>query len=159
MPISRQNKTIMNLFLFSLLAHITGLTLAAGTTLTSFLVNRRFWKLYGTDRAKALTLVELGARFPRVIGIGIGLLLLSGFYMMYLSRGAYGGQLWFRIKIALVLLAIANSFVAKALGKRVNAMIATGERAPGLQQKVTTFYLVQLFLFLAIFILGVFKFT
>jgi len=29
----------------------------------------------------------------------------------------------------------------------------------GLRRKVTTFYLVQLFLFLAIFVLGVFKFT
>lgn len=149
----------MNLFLFSLLAHITGLTLAAGTTLTGFLVNRRFWKLYGTDRAKALTLMELGARFPRVIGIGIGLLLLSGFYMVHLSRGAYGQQLWLRIKIVLVLVAIVNSFVAKGLEKRVKAMIAAEGSTPGLQQKVTLFYLVQLLLFLAIFILGVFKFS
>jgi uncharacterized membrane protein SirB2 len=149
----------MNLFLFSLLAHITGLTLAAGTTVAGFLVDRRFWKFYNTDRAKALTLMELGARFPRLIGIGIGLLLLSGFYMMYLTKGAYGGQAWFRIKIVLVLAAIANGFVAKALGKRVSAMVATEGSTGGLQQKVTAFYLVQLFLFLAIFVLGVFKFN
>jgi len=149
----------MNLFLFCLLTHIIGLTLAAGTTFISFLVNRRFWKFYGTEKAKALTLMELANRFPRVIGIGIGLLLLSGFYMMYLTKGVFAGQLWFRIKIVLVLLVIANSFVAKALGKRVKVMVAEEGSIGGLQRKVMAFYLVQLILFLTIFVLGVFKFT
>lgn len=149
----------MNLYLFSLLAHITGLTLMAGTTLTGFLINRRFWKFYSTDKAKALTLMELGARFPRVIGIGVGLLLLSGFYMVFLTKGVYGGQLWFRIKIALVLLVIINGFIAKALDKRMKDMMATEGSIGSLQRNVTVFYLVQLFLFLVIFMLGVFKFN
>ena len=158
-PISRQNKTIMNLFLLCLLAHITGLTLAAGTTVIDFLVNRRFWKLYGTNKARALTLMELGTRFPRVIGIGIGLLLLSGVFMMYLTKGVFAEQLWFRIKGVLVLIAIANIFVIKAFEKRVKAMVAAEGSIGGLHRKVTAFHLVQLFLFLAIFVLGVFKFT
>jgi len=149
----------MNLFLLCLLAHIMGLTLAAGTTVIGFIVNRRFWKFYGSDKVKALTLMELGTRFPRVIGIGIGLLLLSGFCIMYLSKGAFAGQLWLRIKIVLVLVVIANSFVVKALEKRVNATMTAEGSIGGLRRKVTTFYLVQLFLFLAIFVLGVFKFT
>lgn len=131
----------------------------AGTTLTGFLINRRFWKFYSTDKAKALTLMELGARFPRVIGIGVGLLLLSGFYMVFLTKGVYGGQLWFRIKIALVLVVIINGFIAKALDKRMKAMMATEGSIGSLQRNVTVFYLVQLFLFLVIFMLGVFKFN
>lgn len=103
--------------------------------------------------------MELDARFPRLIGVGVGLLLLSGFYMMFLTRGAYGGQLWFRIKLVLVIAAIVNSFIVKRLGKRVKAMVAAEGSGDGLQQKVTAFYLVQLFLFLAIFVLDVFKFT
>ncbi len=149
----------MNLFLLCLLAHITGLTLAAGTTVTGFLVNRRFWKFYGADRVKALTLMELGTHFPRIIGIGIGLLLLSGVFMLYLTKDAFAGQLWLRIKIVLVLVIIANGFVIKALEKRVKAMVPAEGSIGGLQRKVTAFYLVQLFLFLTIFVLGVFKFT
>jgi uncharacterized membrane protein SirB2 len=159
MPILHQDKTIMNLYLLSLLAHIMGLTLAAGTTVIGFLVNRRFWKLYGTDKTKALILMELGKPFRRVIGIGIGLLLLSGFYIVYLSKGVFAGQLWLRIKLVLVLVVIVNSFVAKALEKRVKATVAAERSTGGLQGKVTAFYLVQLFLFLAIFVLGIFKFT
>ena len=149
----------MNLFLLCLLAHIIGLTLAAGTSVISFVVNRRFWKFYGTEKARALTLMELGARLPSVIGIGIGLLLLSGFYMIYLAKGAFTGQLWLRIKIVLVLIVIVNSFVAKALRKQVKAMVAAEGTIGGLKQKETALYLVQLILFLTIFVLGVFKFT
>ena len=66
----------MNLFLLSLLVHITGLTLAAGTTVIGFVVNLRFWKLYSTDKGNALTLLKLSDRFSRVVGIGIASLLL-----------------------------------------------------------------------------------
>jgi uncharacterized membrane protein SirB2 len=149
----------MNLFPLCLLAHIIGLTLAAGTTVISFLVNRRFWKFYDTDKVKAVTMMELGTRFPRIIGIGIGLLLVSGIYIMYLTKGAFAGQLWFRIKIVLVLVVIANSFVGKALAKRVKATMAAEGSIGGFHGKITAFYLVQLFLFLAIFVLGTFKFT
>lgn len=149
------------MFLLSLLAHITGLTLAAGTTVVGFLVNRRFWKFYVADRAKALTVMELGARLPVIIGIGMGLLLLSGFFLMYLTKGVFAEQAWFRIKGILVLFAIANSFIARSLDKKMKSLIAA-ENSPGsgsLKKKVTLFYAVQLFLFFSIFVLGVFKFN
>lgn len=149
----------MNLFLLCLLAHIIGLTLAAGTTVIGFLLNRRFWKFYGTDKAKAVALIGLGTRFPRVIGIGIGLLLVSGFFIMYLANGAFGQQLWLRIKIVLVLVVITNSLVVKALEKRVKAMVSGEGSIESLQWKLMTFYLLQLVLFLVIFVLGVFKFN
>jgi uncharacterized membrane protein SirB2 len=149
----------MNLYLFCLLAHITGLTLAAGTTVAGFVVNRRFWKFYGADRARALTFMEVGGYFSRIIGIGIGLLLLSGFIMMYLTKGVFAEQLWFRVKGVLILIAIANGFVAGRLEKRVKAMVASEGSVGGLERKVTAFYLAQLLIFLIIFVLGVFKFN
>ena len=147
----------MNLFLLSLLVHITGLTLAAGTTVIGFVVNLRFWKLYTTDKGNALTLLELSDRFSRFIGIGIALLLLSGLYMIYLTEGVFAGQLWLRIKLVLVLVVIVNSFVAKALEKRIKAILDAHGSVGRLQRKVNAFYMVQLFLFLIIFVLGVFK--
>lgn len=129
----------MNLFLLCLLAHIIGLTLAAGTTVIGFLLNRRFWKFYGTDKAKAVALIGLGTRFPRVIGIGIGLLLVSGFFIMNLANGAFGQQLWLRIKIVLVLVVITNSLVVKALEKRVKTMVSGEGSIESLQWKLMTF--------------------
>lgn len=149
----------MNLYLFSLFIHITGISLAAGTTFISFLVNRRFWNAYGTNKVKALTLIELSSRFPRITGIGIGLLILSGMYIMFLTKGAFGEQLWFRIKIVLVVLAIIINIVINILEKRVKGMVTAEVNAGGLQRKVTSYYMIQLMLFLAIFVLGVFKFN
>ena len=149
----------MNMYLFSLFIHITGISLAAGTTFISFLVNRRFWKVYGTNQVKALTLAELSSRFPRITGLGIGLLILSGMYIMFLTKGAFGEQLWFRIKMALVILVIIINIVINILEKRVKGMVNAEVNAGGLQRKVTTYYLIQLFLFLMIFVLGVFKFN
>jgi len=149
----------MNLYLLCLLAHIIGLTLAAGTTVSAFILNRRFWNFYDTDKARAAMLMELGSRFPKITGMGIGLLLLSGVFFMSLTKGAFAGQLWFRIKMALVLLVIVNSFVVKALERRVRVTTLKEGSIGNLQQSITVVYLVQLFLFLAIFVLGVFKFT
>lgn len=147
----------MNWFLLSLLVHITGLTLAAGTTVISFVVSRRFWKLYSANKGNVFTLLELGDRFSKVIGIGVGLLLLSGFYMIYLTKGVFAGQLWLRIKLMLVLVVIINSFVSKALEKRVKAMVDAKGSIGSLQRKVEILYVFQLSLFMAIFFLGVFK--
>ncbi|SHN09970.1 hypothetical protein [Chitinophaga sp. CF418] len=151
----------MNMFLLSLLMHITGLTLAAGTTFIGYLMNRRFWKFYVTDKAKALTVMELGARLPRIIGIGMGLLVLSGFFMMYLTKGVFAEQLWFRIKVILVLLGIGGGFVARSLDKKMNALIAADNSLgiDSLKRQMMLFYLVQLLLFFSIFVLGVFKFN
>jgi hypothetical protein len=149
----------MNLYLLSLFIHITGISLAAGTTVISFFVNRRFWKYCSAEKAKALTLMELATRFQRFIGIGIGLLILSGIYMVYFTKGAFGQQLWFRIKMVLVVLAIINNVVIQIFVKRVMGRLTAGVSLNSLQQKITAYYLLQLVLFLAIFILGVFKFN
>ena len=147
------------MYLFSLFIHITGISIAAGTTFISFLVNRRFWQAYGTNRLKALTLVELSSRFPRITGLGIGLLILSGMYFMFLTKGAFGEQLWFRIKMVLVILVIIINIVINILEKRVKGMVTAEVDAGSIRTKLTSYYIVQLFLFLMIFVMGVFKFN
>jgi len=149
----------MNMFLFSLLIHITGICIAAGTTFISFLISRRFWQAYGTNRVKALTLIELSSRFPRITGLGIGLLILSGMYFKFLTKGAFGEQLWFRIKMVLVILVIITNIIINILEKRVKGMVTAEVDAGSIRRKITNYYLLQLFLFLVIFVLGVFKFN
>jgi uncharacterized membrane protein SirB2 len=156
----------MNLYLLSILAHIVGLVMLAGTTLIGFITNRRFWRLYPLNPVKAEALLELGGGFPAVIGIGMLLLILSGVSLMVQTHGAYGEQLWFRIKFVLILIIIGNSVVARRLNKKVKmVMVQPATTAPlhkqllSLKTNITLFYAVQLLLLLAIFTLGVFKFN
>jgi hypothetical protein len=146
----------MNLYLLSILAHIVGLVMLAGTTLIGFITNRRFWRLYPLNPVKAEALLELGG----------GFLILSGVSLMAQTHGAYGEQLWFRIKFVLILIIIGNSVVARRLNKKVKmVMVQPATTAPlhkqllSLKTNITLFYAVQLLLLLAIFTLGVFKFN
>lgn len=149
----------------SILVHIIGLTLAAGTTLIGFSLNRRFWQLYPGNRNKAVDLLENVARMSFWIGLGIGLLILSGVTLMALTKGVYGVQLWFRIKFALVMLVIVNGIIARRLGVRQKRLVTLASERNveddmhKLKTRIDVFYWSQLFLFLLIFILGVFKFN
>jgi hypothetical protein len=84
---------------------------------------------------------------------------------MALTKGVYGEQLWFRIKFALVVLVIVNGILASSLGRKQRKLLAlSSERniqaeLDKLKGRMNVFYLSQLFLFLVIFILGVFKFN
>ena len=156
----------MNLYLLSILAHIVGLVMLAGTTLISFIINRRFWRVYPVNSLKAEAIMELGGRFPAIMGIGMLLLILSGVSLMVQTHGAYGEQLWFRIKFVLILIIIGNSFIARRLDKKVKAVMAqpttsaaVHQQLVSLKSNMTLFYAIQLTLLLAIFTLGVFKFN
>jgi len=155
----------LTLLQLCILIHIIGLTLAAGTTLNSYSLFRRFWRVYPTDRNRAVNMLDGAARLPVFIGIGMGLLILSGVGLMALTKGVYGEQLWFRIKFALVVLVIVNGMMATSLGRKQKKLLALSsernvqDELDKLKGRINVFYLSQLFLFLVIFILGVFKFN
>ncbi|NML21863.1 DUF2269 family protein [Pseudoflavitalea sp. G-6-1-2] len=153
----------MNPYLLIVLVHIVGLTLVAGTTLIAFIANRRFWKLYPDNGQQALGIVALTKKFSVVIGIGMVLLISSGVTLMVQTHGVYAEQLWFRVKMILVLLTIVNAVVGRSLEKRVNIALAETQgsalsaRALTLKSRVQVFFVVQLVLFFFIFALGVLK--
>lgn len=154
----------MNLYSLSILIHIIGITMLAGTTLVSFIANRRFWHLYGPDKVKAIAIMELGTKFPAMQGIGMLLLILSGISLMVQTRGVYAEQLWFRVKMILLIIIIVNAVIARRLGKKIQLQMTLQETNPRtdpklmkLRSNTTLFYVVQLFLLLVIFVLGVFK--
>ncbi|HTI12538.1 MAG TPA: hypothetical protein VL832_28390 [Puia sp.] len=155
----------LTLLHLSILVHIIGLTLAAGTTLNSYSLNRRFWQLYPADRNKAVDMLEGSAKMPFLIGLGMGLLILSGIGLMALTKGVYGEQIWFRIKFALFILVIVNGIIWRRLGNRQKKLLALSaernvqDELYKLKARLNLFYGSQLFLFLAIFILGIFKFN
>jgi hypothetical protein len=95
----------------------------------------------------------------------MGLLILSGIGLMALTKGVYGEQIWFRIKFALFILVIVNGIIWRRLGNRQKKLLALSaernvqDELYKLKARLNLFYGSQLFLFLAIFILGIFKFN
>ncbi len=156
-----------NIYHLVLVAHITGITMMAGATLTDYVIFRQFWKFYPMDKPRALAIREGMSKLPQLIGMGIVLLILSGVGMMAITKGVFGEQVWFRIKFGLVLLVIINGLaVGRRLGVKLRKLLAAqaaGEQTESAVMKVKSslrlFHVVQLSFFLIIFVLSVFKFN
>src|SRR5258705_3621765 len=101
-----------------LVLHITGFTMMAGTILADFAVSRRLDKYILSDRPKAITILDTTAGFGRLIGIGAGLLILTGIGMVIIYKGAIAQMLWFKIKMVLVLLVILNGTLIFQTGSK-----------------------------------------
>jgi hypothetical protein len=157
-----------NVYQIALVTHITGLAIMGGTTLVSYVLTKQFWNLYTQDKSKAIALNAAGSKFPMLFGIGILLLILSGVTMMAIMKGAFGEQLWFRIKFGLIIAIIINGVaVGRRQGLRLTKIlaeeIAAGRNNDGkllrVKSNLNWFHLSQLVFFLIIFTLSVFKFN
>jgi len=63
------------------------------------------------DKSKGNCINEATANFRMLFGIGIMLLILSGVTLMAITQGAFGEQIWFRIKFGLIVAVILNGVV------------------------------------------------
>ena len=148
-----------------LMLHLTALVLLAGTTLVDFVNFQAFWKLYEHQKEQASGILTASAKYSRLTGIGAALLIITGTCMLVLTHGVYARQVWFRIKIVLVLLLIVNSIfngarVGMQLRKTFNANppgMAT--QISGLKYRLQTFYFLQLSILLIIILLSAYKFN
>jgi uncharacterized membrane protein len=145
--------------------HLIALILMAGTTLLDFITVRGFWRLFEKQKEKAFGLLEATVSYSRMIGIGAAFLIITGFGMMFITRGVFGEQLWFRIKFVFVILLVANGiFIGRRLGLRLRKT-ASGtdlENPDGIVQvrkNLFRFHISQLFIFTIIIILSIFKFN
>jgi hypothetical protein len=145
--------------------HLIALILMAGTTLIDFVTVRGFWRLFEMQKEKAFGLLEATAVYSRLIGIGAAILIITGFGMMFVIRGVFGEQLWFRIKFVFVLLLVANGvFIGRRLGLRLRKTVAvTNQINPDgilqVRKKLYRFHLSQLLIFTIIIFLSIFKFN
>ena len=152
--------TLLNLFL---VLHIAGFTAMAGTVLADFTINRRLNKYITSDKPKALSILEGTDFFTRMVGIGGGLLILTGIGMAIILKGAVTSMLWFKIKMILVLLVMVNGGAImrkNAVNLKLLLSDNTGNsngRILALKGRMTVFHSIQLILFLTIFILSVFR--
>jgi hypothetical protein len=165
--------TLLNLYL---LLHITGFTIMAGGVLADFSLSARINRCLSTDKGRALILLEASAGLAPLIGAGALLLILTGTGMVIELKSAVTQALWFRVKMPLVLLVVLNGTVlARPATLRLRKLLldvpANSDRMqpPGggapvpdsighLRNRRRAIYILQLLLFVAIFVLSIFKF-
>lgn len=147
-----------------LVLHITGFTMMAGTILADFAVSRKLNRYILSDKSKAVTILETTAGFARLIGIGAALLIVTGIGMVIIFKGVVAQMLWFKIKMVLVLLIILNGTLVLQRGSnRLKQLLQPDDphqngRINALKNQLSTFHILELLLFLAIFILSIFRF-
>ncbi len=148
-----------------LVLHLIGLVMMAGAVLADFSLRTRFNKYLLTDRPRALTLLEGSAALLPLIGGGALLLILTGTAMVIQLKGAVTQMVWFRIKMPLVILLVLNgSVLARRLGAQLYKLLSTQESAGNtnsivaVRSRLRLVYIIQLLLFMSIFVLSIFKF-
>src|SRR5690349_1172430 len=153
----------MILFNIFLILHIAGVVIIAGTTLTAFVISKQLWVFVETNREKAQIFNSNGALFGKMTGIGGMLTILSGIAMVVTMHSAFVSQIWFQIKMILVLLIILNaSFFARAQNKKLGKLLAAGNTTyqfNTIKSKMILYYAIQFIFLMTIFVLSVFKFT
>ncbi len=148
-----------------LIMHLMGLTLMAGTTVAEYITFNTFSKLLGKERERSFSLLDLMKKLSGLLGLGAALLILSGIGLFIITRDVFIHQLWFRIKLALILILILNGFlVGSRQGSRLkNSINENGvhanEQATKAIRNLRIFYRVQMGIFFVIIVLAVFKFN
>ena len=146
-----------------LIMHLSGLTLLAGTTVADYVTFRTFSSQFKTQGKPSDSLLNLMSRLAIVLAIGGSLLLVSGVGLMAVTHGVFMYQLWFKIKLALILVLVLNGFLVgnrqlEKLKKGVKQSTApTDQMVKDASFRLNIFYLLQLAIFLFVIILAVFK--
>jgi hypothetical protein len=158
--------TTFSLLPLGLVLHISGIVVMVGTLFAGFLTNQQLWKCLPYDRERALTIVRATARY-RVAGFLGGLVIVvGGILMMTAVHGVFMHQVWFKVKMGILLLLIVNMLVLeRPAGKRLRRMLYSDQEPvdyPALsaaRRGLFLFYLLQLGLFVLIFVFSVYKFN
>jgi hypothetical protein len=157
------NPTVYNI---ALVAHVVGITVMAGTTFIDFITFRQFWKTFPGDKMKSANLEEYLYKLQKFLGVGMLIIIISGISMMAYLHQVWGAQVWFRIKMAVLILIIINGLaLRRRQGSRLKKLMAEGlssielsKGASSLKRSITLTQLFQMFFFLVIYVLSVFKF-
>ena len=147
-----------------LVLHITGIVLLGGTTLMNYIISRQFWSWVEKDRNRAIVVNSTTLIFGRITGIGGVLTILTGVGMVAILHGTVDGQLWFRIKMMLLLLIILNALLfARPQNAKLKRILLSGNQMSNelssVKSKMNLYYALQLVMLFTIFILSVFRFN
>jgi len=151
----------------ALVTHVIGITIMAGTTFIDFITFRAFCTVLKTDKDKSLVLENYLYRLQRFLGIGMLIILASGITMMVKLHEVWGAQLWFRIKMGVLLLIIINGLgLRRMMGARLKKALprlllnnSFDKQWNSLKINFTIVQAIQMLLFIIIYVLSVFKFA
>nr|WP_067063900.1 hypothetical protein [Mucilaginibacter sp. L294] len=151
----------------ALVTHVVGITIMAGTTFIDLITFRVVANNYKTNKAKSIVFEDYLYQLQKFIGIGMLVILLSGVIMMVKLHEVWGAQIWFRIKMGVLLLVIANGLALRRIAgtklKQVLAIPQPGNHADRefktIKQNLTAIQVIQLLLFLTAYVLSIFKFN
>ena len=157
----------MTFYYIALVIHVIGITIMAGTTFIDFITFRAFSKAFVADKNKSLVLENYLYKLQRFLGIGMLLILASGVTMMVKLHEVWGAQLWFRIKMAILLLIIINGLgLRRSVGTKLKKALAgnvldgtANEQWHAIKRNFTVVQVIQMALFIIIYVLSVFKFN
>lgn len=146
-----------------LILHLIAFTMLAGTVLAHFIIHNKLNHYLLTNHVRALTMLESAGSLGPVMGIGTGLLLLTGIGMVLVFHGTVAQMLWFKIKMVLVLVLLLNGTITprRVTNGLKQALSTNGEAAvPASTWKgrMRLFHTIQLLLIVTILVLSVLRF-
>lgn len=155
----------INLFPLGIVLHITGIALLTAGLLGSYVTLKQLWKYYPEDERQAAAVFKTSQAYNVFFGIGGALILISGFLLLRAFQFAVTKQLWFEIKMGLVIFLVLN---ARIFGGRVVKKLQQLLSSPNgvadvlqhgmLKRRLGIFHALQLLVLLIIFVLAVYKF-
>jgi uncharacterized membrane protein len=151
----------------ALLLHIVGIVIMAGTTFADYFTFRQFLRYLRQDAQKAIAVNVATAKFTRLMGLGLVLLILSGVMMVNVYGREFAEQTWFRIKMGMVLLILLNGIlIARPSMSKLRKLLPAASdnneisgRVQVLKKRINVFHITQLLLFVIVFTLSVFRFS
>ena len=155
----------MNLLLNTgLVLHICGISLMVGMTIASFATYRQLFIALAEDKKNASSLIAPAELFSRLQILGGLLIIAGGVSMMIAFQGTIASQLWFKVKLSLLLLLILNiTLIFRPARIRLRRSLDAEDPEPAVlaktRQLLDLFYVMQFLIFLGIFILSVFRFN
>ncbi|HET6991580.1 MAG TPA: hypothetical protein VFJ43_09670 [Bacteroidia bacterium] len=156
-----------NIYKSALAIHVVGITIMAGTTFVDFILSQQFWKNFSGDKTKNLIMGDGVNTLQKFIRIGLIVIVVSGVLMMAYLHQVWGQQIWFRIKMGMLLLIVINGLAIRRRMNRKLNMLINGETSVSnfnqelfrLKKNITTSQVFQMIFFTIIFVLSVFKFN
>lgn len=151
----------------ALVTHIIGITIMAGATFIDFVTFRAFGNAFRANEAKAPVLGAYLHKLQRFMSIGLLIILISGVMMMVKLHEVWDAQLWFRIKMGVLLLIIINGLgLRRRIGAQLNKLLvrdlsldSVEGKWRGIKRNFTIVVFVQMLLFTIIYVLSIFKFV
>ena len=148
-------------YLVFLIIHLSAFALFTGTFVASIITNNQLWHFSKKDTAITRALFITLDKYNRIMGICAALIVTAGILMMVNMHKVYGGQLWLRIKMGLVLAIIVFRILSiRSYDKFKRRLNNEGMASfDDLKKRQSLFQLIQLVLIGGIIVLSVCRFN